>query len=70
MSAVLEHRVDRLEDALEACTRSVGVEFNKAYNGEIPLQQEMLVGRRGSACWPVFTRTRASSPMPHHKACF
>jgi len=42
MSAVLEHRVDRLEDALEAFTRSVGVEFNKAYNGQVRLQQEML----------------------------
>ena len=42
MSAVLEHRVDRLEEALEAFTRSVGVEFNKAYNGQVRLQQEML----------------------------
>jgi hypothetical protein len=42
MSAVLDHRVDRLEDALEAFTRSVGVEFNKAYNGQVRLQQEML----------------------------
>jgi hypothetical protein len=35
MSAVLEHRVDRLGDPLDAFTRSVGVELNKAYNGQV-----------------------------------